>query len=120
MAKKKPAPTPLKAPMPDFSHGACRNADPDIFFDDSAEENDQVTPAVFAYCHIRCDIRPECLHWAMETNQRHGMWGGTTPRQRVKLRTPIVRVSCPGCRGTDIMEMPTTEMCLSCGLTWKI
>jgi WhiB family transcriptional regulator, redox-sensing transcriptional regulator len=120
MAKKIPAPKALEVPLPDFSQGACAHADPDVFFDDVAEERDDVTPLVFTYCHIKCPIRPECLHWAMVTNQKHGMWGGTTPRQRMKLQTPIIRVSCPGCHGTDIMEMPTAEMCLSCGLTWKI
>lgn len=121
MAKKVPEPKALTLPMPDLSRGACANTtDPDIFFDDAAEEYDQVTPAVHLYCNVRCEIRAQCFAWAMDTNQKHGMWGGTTPRQRQKIKTPIIRVSCPGCFGTDIMEMPTHEMCLGCGLSWNI
>lgn len=104
---------------PFFSQGACLNSDPDLFFEDADEDADQPNPTVVTICN-RCPIQVDCLNWAMETDQRHGSWGGTTPRQRRKIRTPIMRSSCPGCFGTNILEEPTVETCLGCGLSWKI
>jgi WhiB family redox-sensing transcriptional regulator len=33
-----------------------------------------------------CPVGDECLTYAIETNQHEGIWGGHTPRERVKLR----------------------------------
>lgn len=33
-----------------------------------------------------CPVADECLTYAIETNQHEGIWGGHTPRERVKLR----------------------------------
>jgi WhiB family redox-sensing transcriptional regulator len=32
-----------------------------------------------------CPVRKECLEYALETNQRKGVWGGTSERQRLEL-----------------------------------
>jgi hypothetical protein len=29
-----------------------------------------------------CPINRECFEYALESNQRHGVWGGTTPNER--------------------------------------
>jgi WhiB family redox-sensing transcriptional regulator len=34
----------------------------------------------------QCPVIEECLAYAIETNQAEGVWGGTTARERVKLR----------------------------------
>jgi WhiB family redox-sensing transcriptional regulator len=114
-----PAPRPLAVPMPDMSVAACRAADPDIFFDENVERRDMASPEVLAYCN-RCVIKDECLKWATATKQPHGMWGGTTPRQRTKLATKTARTACPGCASQDIFEMVNEEICISCGLSWRI
>lgn len=117
---KPPSPAALKIPAPDWSQAACfRAKDPDIFFDDDAEQRDLTTPQVHAYCS-RCPILQACLNWALDSNQKHGMWGDTTPRARDKLKRVVTRVSCPGCMSQDIFEMPDEEICVSCGLSWKI
>lgn len=30
-----------------------------------------------------CDVQPECLAHAINTNELYGIWGGTTPQQRL-------------------------------------
>lgn len=34
----------------------------------------------------RCPVRVECVEYAIETRQWWGIWGGTTPRQRQRIR----------------------------------
>ena len=38
-----------------------------------------------AICSM-CPVAEECLDHALETNERYGVWGGTTERQRKKLK----------------------------------
>ncbi|GLH97367.1 WhiB family transcriptional regulator [Phytohabitans aurantiacus] len=35
----------------------------------------------------RCPARRPCLAWALDTEQRHGVWGGTTPTDRAAMLT---------------------------------
>jgi WhiB family redox-sensing transcriptional regulator len=67
--------------------------DPDIFFPNGErgralsqlEEARKVCDA--------CPVRSECLALALGCDERHGMWGGTTPDERVAIRRgPIARV----------------------------
>jgi WhiB family transcriptional regulator, redox-sensing transcriptional regulator len=66
--------------------GACLSADPDLFFP-------VATGAVAArdmkraqqVC-ARCQVRQECLDFAMRTGEMHGIWGGTTPEERIRAR----------------------------------
>ena len=34
----------------------------------------------------RCPVRPECLEYALENKEMHGIWGGTSEGERRKLR----------------------------------
>ena len=38
-----------------------------------------------AVCEV-CQVSVECLQYALETNQRSGIWGGTTEKERRSLR----------------------------------
>lgn len=109
----------LEVPMPDLSTAECRNVDPDIFFDEDVERRDLPTWEITNMCN-RCPVQNDCLQWALATKQKHGMWGGMTPRGRDKVNRPVTRVSCPGCLGNAILEEATSETCLSCGLSWRI
>lgn len=33
-----------------------------------------------------CEVRPECLEFALKTNEKFGIWGGMTERERRKER----------------------------------
>jgi len=34
----------------------------------------------------QCPVRSECLEWALETAQPHGVWGGLDEQEREHLR----------------------------------
>lgn len=34
----------------------------------------------------RCPVIDECLEWALETDEKHGIWGGTTGRERQRMQ----------------------------------
>ncbi len=38
-----------------------------------------------------CPVKVECLEFALGTNQTLGIWGGTTPNERRRLRREWVR-----------------------------
>ncbi|HSJ82232.1 MAG TPA: WhiB family transcriptional regulator [Acidimicrobiia bacterium] len=35
---------------------------------------------------MNCAVSPDCLEYALETNQRAGIWGGTTEDERRSVR----------------------------------
>src|ERR1022692_3365182 len=65
---------------------ACRQEDPELFF--------PLVPAGPGLVQIerakavcaRCQVPAECLQFAMETVQDHGVWGGTSEEERRALR----------------------------------
>ena len=59
------------------TRGACRSVDPDVFFPAPSEPADTAV----ALCHT-CDVQGACLAWALEVGDCHGVWGGTTPKER--------------------------------------
>lgn len=63
---------------------ACREVgvDPEIFFPD--RDGHYAADLAVAVCRT-CPTQGACLKWAIETDQRWGIWGGTTPTERLKL-----------------------------------
>ncbi len=59
----------------------CRGVDPDIFYPVSEQE----AAAALAIC-AECSVRAVCLEHALALEERDGVWGGTTPRQRREFR----------------------------------
>ena len=61
---------------------ACRDADPELFFPVSASgpSLDQITQAK-EIC-TDCPVRRQCLVFALNTRQNHGIWGGMTEEER--------------------------------------
>ena len=55
----------------------CQSVDPETFFPAPSEPAD----AAVALCRT-CDVQGACLAWALEVGDCHGVWGGTTPRER--------------------------------------
>lgn len=60
---------------------SCKTEQSMTFFPQNREEE----AVALAICGI-CPVQEDCLDHAMETNERFGVWGGTTERQRRKLR----------------------------------
>lgn len=62
---------------------ACRGMDPELFFPEKGASWDvQEARGVCA----GCPVRTECLTYAMDHTERHGVWGGTSERERRRLR----------------------------------
>lgn len=74
---------PFKDIMPDFTDANCRGIDTDLFYppETGAHSETQMAKRV---CKA-CVIKDECLAWALKY-EHHGIWGGTTPNQRKRLR----------------------------------
>ena len=65
---------------------ACVGEDPELFFPvgTTGPAASQIDAAK-AVC-VRCDVRLECLEWAMGTSQGSGVWGGLSEEERRALR----------------------------------
>lgn len=62
----------------------CRGVDPELFF----PERGASTREPKAVCR-ECEVRRECLTMAMNTGERHGIWGGMSERERRRLRRKL-------------------------------
>jgi WhiB family transcriptional regulator, redox-sensing transcriptional regulator len=77
---------------PDWrADGACRTADPDLFFPVAvgAVANRQIAKAL-RICG-GCPVRQQCLDFALRAPEPAGVWGGTTPEQRARDRRARAR-----------------------------
>lgn len=70
--------------VPEWQHRtACTPDEIDLFYPDS-----ESSPAAYAQAREicgMCPVRAECLEWAMDLGDDHGMWGGLTARERARL-----------------------------------
>lgn len=85
----------------DWRHqSACLDEDPELFFPIG-----NTGPAVWQIeeakqvCR-RCPVREQCLAWALEAGQDHGVWGGLSEDERraMKRRNARARIR------TDFLE----------------
>ena len=77
----------LRSPVPGGSSwrdfAACRTLDQAIFFPDAGDA--EAVEQAKRICG-ECPVMDECLSYAVGTNQTEGLWGGTTPSERRRLR----------------------------------
>ncbi|HEY6497602.1 MAG TPA: WhiB family transcriptional regulator [Trebonia sp.] len=59
---------------------ACRSADPDLFFPVAGRAAGQVKEAK-ALCG-GCQVRSQCLQYAITGDEDYGVWGGMTEDER--------------------------------------
>lgn len=59
----------------------CRGADTDLFFPERGASTRQAK----AIC-AACEVRWECLDFAIEQGEKFGIWGGLSERERRKIR----------------------------------
>ncbi len=71
----------------DWVHQArCKDEDPELFFPVGTTGPAAVqTERAKAICSL-CEVRGECLEWAMATGQDSGVWGGLSEDERRALR----------------------------------
>lgn len=63
----------------------CAQTDPEAFF----PEKGGSTRDAKKICES-CDVRARCLEFALEHDERFGIWGGLSERERRKLRKRAV------------------------------
>jgi WhiB family redox-sensing transcriptional regulator len=68
---------------------ACDTENASAFYSPDSRSWWDYGPAL-AICR-RCPARLPCLAWALDTEQRHGVWGGTTPTDRAFLLSDLAR-----------------------------
>ena len=68
------------------AHGACLSADPDLFFPISSRGASQRQQEQAKGVCRRCGVRAQCLAFAVETRQVHGVWGGLGEEELAQLR----------------------------------
>jgi WhiB family redox-sensing transcriptional regulator len=59
----------------------CAQTDPEAFF----PEKGGSTRDAKRIC-TSCDVRGECLEYALQNDERFGIWGGLSERERRKLK----------------------------------
>ena len=66
---------------------ACqRTAHPEAWWPDADDHGD--TPAMAVARCQACPARTACLDYAIAADERHGIWGATTPTERRPLLSP--------------------------------
>ena len=63
------------------SDSLCAQTDPEAFF----PEKGGSTRDAKKIC-ASCEVRSQCLEYALENDERFGIWGGLSERERRKLR----------------------------------
>ena len=78
----------------DWHHqAACKDLPVLLFFPPEGErqaERDNREARAKAVCNT-CPVRMRCLEEALERNDKHGIWGGLNPDERVPIRRRLQR-----------------------------
>jgi hypothetical protein len=98
--------------------GLCRDENPDMFY--PVFDSPSSTFAAIEICN-RCSIRPECLEWALEHDES-GVWGGTSEATRRSIKRARSRTKCVSCQGENVVTGVDEkgELCVDCGLSWRV
>ena len=73
---------PIAADNPRWMEsGSCMSVDPELWFADMGGATRQAK----LICQ-GCPVKVECLEYALENNERFGVWGGLSEHQRRPLR----------------------------------
>ena len=63
-----------------MAQGNCADKPPSLFF-----PSDGVGVEVAKRLCVTCAVRPECLEYALRNRIDHGVWGGTSERERRRI-----------------------------------
>lgn len=73
----------LSEPEPWMVEGLCAQVDPEAWY----PEKGGSTRDAKRICED-CPVRAECLNYALAHDERFGIWGGKSERERRKLKAP--------------------------------
>jgi WhiB family transcriptional regulator, redox-sensing transcriptional regulator len=74
-------------PGPDWQAGnwrdraLCAETDPDAFFPEKGGSSREAVKVC-----LGCEVRAECLEFALENDERFGIWGGLSENARRRMR----------------------------------
>lgn len=63
----------------------CAQTDPEAFFPEKGGSTREAKKVCSG-----CDVRAECLEYALANDERFGIWGGLSERERRKLKRRVV------------------------------
>lgn len=63
------------------TRGLCSQTDPEAFFPLKGASSREAK----RICS-RCEVKPDCLDWALGHDERFGIWGGMSERERRGLQ----------------------------------
>ena len=78
-------PTDESSEMSWQERSLCAQTDPEAFF----PEKGGSTREAKKVC-VGCEVRAECLEYALGNDERFGIWGGLSERERRKLKKRAV------------------------------
>jgi WhiB family redox-sensing transcriptional regulator len=76
-----PAPDTVARPYRWQDDALCAQTDPESFFPEQGGTPQQAKETCLA-----CEVRPECLEYALTHGEKYGVWGGLSERERRALR----------------------------------
>jgi WhiB family redox-sensing transcriptional regulator len=85
-------------------HGACKTADPTLFFHPQNErgtsrmKRDRAAKVVCA----GCTVRMECADYAVRAREPYGVWGGLSEEEREQIYARLDSRHYPRARGEGI------------------
>ena len=68
-----------------FDRAACRGMSVDLFIPTQHKGGPATYEETRPVCDS-CEVKTECLNYAVTSGEHLGMWGGTTPRERFRMR----------------------------------
>jgi WhiB family redox-sensing transcriptional regulator len=75
-----------RPPAPDWKDQAlCAETDPEAFFPEKGGSTREAKKVCTS-----CEVRAECLDFALGNDERFGIWGGLSERERRRLKKRVV------------------------------
>jgi WhiB family transcriptional regulator, redox-sensing transcriptional regulator len=89
-----------------IERASCLEHDPDLFFPvGTTGPAVEQTARAKAVCGT-CDVRAECLAWALDTCQDAGVWGGLDEEERREIRRARRRAATAAAAGASDRSAP--------------
>ncbi len=63
----------------------CAQTDPEAFFPEKGGSTREAKKVCTG-----CDVKAECLEYALENDERFGIWGGLSERERRRLKRRVI------------------------------
>lgn len=96
------------------SQALCAQTDPEAFYPDKGGSTKQAKDIC-----LGCPVRLECLQYALDRDERFGIWGGLSERERRRLKrrqlaAPVFSKLCGTLEGIEKHQRHHEQMCLPC------